>query len=405
MRRRSFLQAALATAAAGFTVPPVHATSGRQARGYIRTNWSRDPYSLGSYSFVAKTAQRKHHRMLAEPVAGRVFFAGEATHPKYNSTVHAAYESGLFAARDLRKTQARRVLVIGAGISGLAAAGDLMRAGLDVTVLEARDRIGGRIWTDRRLGTPLDLGASWIHGTRRNPIAQIARNLQIGTVETGGDYILRGADGRRMTGQEEPGWLEEVSEIQQGLGAASAELNIEAYWDNDGYGGSEVVFPEGYVQILQGFTPNLDVQLGRVISRISQGSEGVVLEDNKGGSERADAVIVTVPLGVLKAGSIQFSPALPQEKLDAIARLGMGLLDKLYLKFDRVFWDADVTWILTPETGLPIGQFNQWLNMAPLSGAPILLGFNGAQPARDLAGLSDAELVQRALKVLSAAYP
>src|SRR5262245_53226635 len=61
-------------------------------------------------------------------------------------------------------------LVIGAGVSGLAAARELKSQGLQVTVLEARDRIGGRVWTDRSLGVPIDMGASWVNGVRDNPI-------------------------------------------------------------------------------------------------------------------------------------------------------------------------------------------------------------------------------------------
>jgi monoamine oxidase len=133
--------------------------------------------------------------------------------------------------------------------------------------------------------------------------------------------------------------------------------------------------------------------------------DGVQLGSSNGDLGRFDAVIVTVPLGVLKAQRVAFTPALPKDKDTAIRRLGFGLLDKLYLRFDTVFWDAETTWILTPETGLPPGQFNQWLNLAPVLDAPILLGFNGAGPARDLSVLTDDALIDRALRVLSTAYP
>lgn len=70
----------------------------------------------------------------------------------------------------------RRVLVVGAGIAGLAAAQRLLQAGAQVTVLEARDRIGGRIWTSQQWpDAPMDLGASWIHGTEGNPLTDLAR--------------------------------------------------------------------------------------------------------------------------------------------------------------------------------------------------------------------------------------
>src|SRR6187549_2564199 len=67
-----------------------------------------------------------------------------------------------------------RIVVIGAGMAGLAAARRLADAGMDVTVVEARDRVGGRTWTDTSLGVPIDLGAAWIHGPEGNPLTKLA---------------------------------------------------------------------------------------------------------------------------------------------------------------------------------------------------------------------------------------
>ena len=80
--------------------------------------------------------------------------------------------------------QSREVLVIGAGIAGLTAARDLAIDGYNVAILEARERIGGRIWTSHELGLPADLGASWIHGFEDNPIARLARRHAIAIVRT-----------------------------------------------------------------------------------------------------------------------------------------------------------------------------------------------------------------------------
>jgi monoamine oxidase len=78
------------------------------------------------------------------------------------------------------------VIVIGAGVAGLAAAHYLKRHSFRVTVLEARERIGGRICTETHWGVPIDLGASWVHGTRNNPIAKLARTYGLPTAKT--DY-------------------------------------------------------------------------------------------------------------------------------------------------------------------------------------------------------------------------
>lgn len=129
------------------------------------------------------------------------------------------------------------------------------------------------------------------------------------------------------------------------------------------------------------------------------------MQDKSGAVDTFDTVIVTVPLGVLKEGEITFTPPLPAEKQQAIANLGMGVLDKVYLRYDEVFWDANVTWIATPENGSPQGQFNQWLNLFPFIGEPVIMAFNGAQPARDLAESADAEVIERAHRTLDTAYP
>ncbi|MFT4925094.1 MAG: monoamine oxidase [Phenylobacterium sp.] len=75
--------------------------------------------------------------------------------------------------------QAKKVVVIGAGMAGIKAANKLAKAGFEVLVLEGRDRIGGRTWSNNAMGTPLDMGASWIHGIQNNPIYALATELAV----------------------------------------------------------------------------------------------------------------------------------------------------------------------------------------------------------------------------------
>ena len=405
MERRAFIAQICATAVAGFTPIAGNAAGQRAPTGYIRTNWSRDRLSRGSYSFFAKGSNRRHAKALAEPVANRIFFAGEAAHPDYNGTVHAALESGQFAGRAAVRAGYKRVAVIGAGISGLVAARHLKDAGAEVVVLEARNRTGGRVWTDRRLGLPLDLGASWLHGTNGNPLTRLARSQGMPHRATDDSYVLRGHGGRILRDADAPDWLDGVTEVQHDAGASLSEMNLLAYAADKDYGGAEWIFPKGYDAILGAFDRGLDIRLNTDIRRVAVTSAGVQLRDARGQDTQADAVIVTVPLGVLKTDHIRFVPALPKQKRAAIERLGMGLLDKVYLRYDRVFWDKDTTWIITPENGLPPGQFNQWLNLAPYIGQPVLVAFNGAGPARDLARMSDKKILRLAQQTLDRAYP
>lgn len=374
-------------------------------RGYLRTNWSRDPFALGSDSYLAKTERQADRRDLAAPVDDRLFFAGEAVHPRYNSTVHAAYESGRAAAKDLLKTQAKSIAVIGAGISGLAAAHRLaQKPDREVSVLEARPRIGGRIWTNHELGLPLDLGASWIHGTRGNPITGLARRADAELVATDERYVIRGRKGRRLDDDEVPDWLENVVYFQHDAAADISQLDLQAFEDEPEYSGRQVIFPAGYGSILSSLEGPYQTRLDTKVTKIVHGADGVTLHTTQG-RQSFDAVLVTLPLGVLKRGSVTFQPALSTRKQRAIRRLGVGTLDKLYLLFDEAFWDRRATWIVTPENGLPEGHFNQWLNLDNYLDAPLIMAFNGGPPALELSSYSDDALVQMALRTLKRAYP
>lgn len=333
-----------------------------------------------------------------------MFFAGEACHPAYRSTVHAAYESGLRAAAALRQTAHRRIGIIGAGISGLAAAQALAQAGRAVTIFEARSRTGGRVWTSDALGVPLDLGASWIHGTNGNPLSDLADALDLRRFVMAESHAVRNGQGRKLAGADQPEWLFAELELQASFGADADWLDPAARDGDDGYDGKDAAFAGGYAGILPALAGDYEVALSSAVSRVTIMADGAALDVAGKGAWACDAAIVTVPLGVLQAGTIAFDPPLPAGKQAAIARLGMGVLDKLYLRFDDVFWD-DATWIYTPDTGLARGQFNLWLNLHPFVGAPVLAAFNAGSAALALAQLGDDALVEAALGVLARAYP
>ena len=378
--------------------------------GYIRTNWSQDPFSYGSYSYLALGSGNSDRVTLAEPIGDRVFFAGEALNPNYQSSVHAAHESGLRTAEQVLSIPHQRMAVIGAGMSGLSAAHLLAHQGREVIVFEGRDRIGGRIWTDRSFGVAVDLGATWIHGPEGNPISTLADKAGLERVPTGETSIMRGKNGRRIWQIFAPGWVSDVI-VETSMGVEMDKINqeeVDAAFNTYGLGyeGQDVKFPKGYDEVFSSLTGEYEVHTSSKVHRISYSdSEVNVGVQDQDEEYTFDAVIVTVPLGVLKKRVISFDPPLSAPKQAAISRMGMGTLDKLYLHFEEAFWDEDTTWIITPSNELPRGQFNYWLNLKKYLDVPILLAFNAATQAHVLSQETDELLVSRALRTLEMAYP
>lgn len=305
------------------------------------------------------------------------------------------------------------VLIIGAGAAGLAAGQRLRAAGVRVTVLEARDRIGGRVWTDRRWGVPLDLGASWIHGVEGNPLWALVESAEIQTLptdyESGTLYDQEGEEfsaliAMLMLYNDFAAFVDTTREMLDEdaslralfdryaaaltpeqrsmlLYALKGALELEyaapisalsAYWFDEAEEaeGGDVLFPGGYDQVMRVLADGLDVRLKHIVQRIEYGETARVITDQ--GAFEADYAIVTLPLGVLKAGSVTFSPALPASKQSAIQRLGMGTLNKAYLRFPSVFWD-NTEWIGMVSDNP--ADWTEYLNIAAYTGEPILMGF------------------------------
>ena len=409
MERRDFMALLAAAPLSGYLNAADVPKTPSLLVGYLRTNWSQDPFSYGSYSYFAKGSGNADREIVLEPIGERVYFAGEALNPNYQISVQAAYESGVGVAQKLAAGKHTNITIIGAGISGLGAAQYLTEQGKNVVVFEGRNRIGGRIFTDRTsLGTPLDLGASWIHGPDGNPISALADQLAIKRIPTPDDDIIRGKGGKKIWDLFAPWWLVEWAQYTAS-GAGEGKLDSIATLKQFaqygfGYEGTDVVFPNGYDEVFKGLKADYQVRLNSAVDRIQHSDTAVKIGVKGKDLLKYDAVIVTVPLGVLKKQLIAFDPVLTAQKQAAIDRMGMGTLDKLYLRFEEPFWD-DTSNIITPENGLPRGQFNFWFNIHKYMKQPIIMAFNAGSAAHALSAESDEMLLGKALQTLAGAYP
>ena len=133
-----------------------------------------------------------------------------------------------------------------------------------------------------------------------------------------------------------------VANLEYGCATALRNVSLQ-WWDQDdqhGMAGDHVVITSGYDKLIDGLAEGTEVLLQREVSRIEHGPDGVRVHTKAGGDGlAADAVLVTVPLGVLKANSPRFVPPLPEWKRAAVERLGFGPIEKVVLLFSRPFWE------------------------------------------------------------------
>lgn len=342
----------------------------------------------------------------------------------------------------------RRILVIGAGLAGLAAALELKRYGHEVVVVDARDRIGGRIWTSTKWpDVPLDLGASWIHGVRGNPLTELADDIQATrlttsyaraiTYSTSGQVLseseidglaqlreqllraVRTAQKRdpdvsvrqatEQLTQQYPASSEAArminfvlsGEIEHEYSGSAAQLSAHWYDSDKAFEGNDVLFEQGFRVITDYLARDIQVVLGQVVKQIDWDQSQVRVLTQKA-EYTADCVVVTLPLGVLQGKSVRFTPELPAEKRNAIEKLGMGVLNKCYLRFSDAFWPDDVDWL--EYISAEHGQWTEWVSLKRVANMPILLGFNAADYGREIEALSDQQIVASAMRTLKIVF-
>lgn len=361
-----------------------------------------------------------------ELIAGRIKLAGEHTSIDFPGTVHGALLSGKSAAAHLidEGFQARgdTVVVIGAGVAGLAAARELADAGARVVVLEARDRIGGRVLSDRSWGVPIELGAAWVHGVKGNPLSRFVGGSLVPTDYD--DHAIRSADGRPAPAAEaaqgeldgliasaEDGDLEAGASVSVALAANGWVSNPNNDWavettltqeyglgpdklaaaalaEGGEYEGGDALVKGGYDVVPRTLAKGIDVRLSSPVESISITGGAVTVRVRGGSTIEADAAVIAVPLPIMRALRAPF----PGEVREALAGLAMGSLEKVVLEYPERFWPDSTAFGIV---GTPANRWGEWFDLTPLVGKPTVVGFSAAsaasaRPADDAACIAEA---------------
>lgn len=349
---------------------------------------------------------------------------------------------------DEQKRSVDRVLVLGAGVAGLTAAWRLLQAGIEVEVLEARDRVGGRLWTSFAYGPfPVELGAEFIHGdrvitwqflqryglhalddpsqdrryvginSRVLPSADLSRSVGEGIFTP----LAQAAEAWDATGQPDTDlasalrwWATqqgiqvtpELWELWQTLAAIgwSADLEdigvsgeIEATYEGDGLRNWRIA--EGEQALAERMARELgeSVRLGCIVERVEWDADGVrVLASD--GEHRGRWAVIALPLGVLQSGTVEFSPGLPQEFCEAIERLDPGRSLKIIVELAHDPWGPEIGCLFVT---CPHGIWER-PGLGFAASEPVFSLLTGGSDARYLGTLPPDAAIREAVQALGA---
>lgn len=318
-------------------------------------------------------------------------------------------------------------IIVGAGVAGLAAAAALRVAGRSALVVEARNRVGGRVHTDHTYGHA-ELGAEFIHGDRattwelvraaglRTSRWPLLRRLALGgrmlpeddaTLERA-RALVAAVDAysgpersvaellRQRAPADDPALVVALQWLANIEGADPARLSAlalarEHATTRNGVGNFHIL--AGYDRVVARMAAGLNLRLGVPVERVTWSPGRVELGLPDGERIAARHVIITVPLGVLQAGCPLFDPPLPAAKQQAIAAIAMGHVSKLLLWFDRRLWGE--LEILSTD-----GRVATWWDVASAA-VPTLMGYTGGPPALALAALGEQGAIDLGLAELA----
>ncbi|XP_064219092.1 lysine-specific histone demethylase 2 isoform X3 [Aotus nancymaae] len=355
----------------------------------------------------------------------------------------------------------KTVIVIGAGPAGLAAARQLHNFGIKVTVLEAKDRIGGRVWDDKSFkGVTVGRGAQIVNGCINNPMALMCEQLGISMHKLGercdliqeGGRITDPTIDKRMdfhfnalldvvsewrkdkTQLQDVPLGEKIEEIYKAFikesGIQFSELegqvlqfhlsNLEyacgsnlhqvsaRSWDHNEFfaqfAGDHTLLTPGYSAIIEKLAEGLDIRLKSPVQSIDYSGDDAQVTITDGTGYSAQKVLVTVPLALLQKGAIQFNPPLPEKKMKAINSLGAGIIEKIALQFPYRFWDSKVQGAdffgHVPPSASKRGLFAVFYDMDPQKKHSVLMSVIAGEAVASVRTLDDKQVLQQCVATL-----
>ena len=326
-------------------------------------------------------------------------------------------------------------IVIGAGAAGLAAARDLSSSGKSVAILEARQRIGGRIFTlhETNLPLPIELGAEFIHGEAEETFKIVEAGALLAYELPDNHWISDRGKFRRL-----PDFWATTKRIRMKIPARGRDVSFAEFLNKqrnlspplkamatnfaEGYNAAHADrisakslratpdeeddpkqwrIADGYDSVIEALRAGLDpsrstLHLGCEATDVKWSRGSVEVASRKGETFHARAAVITIPIGVWKsADAIQFDPPL-REKERAIRKIEVGHVVKVVFGFHERFWDPERVFIVSRDPFMPT-----WWTTRPIR-ASMLTGWAGGHAADRM--LASQDLTDRALQSLSSVF-
>ncbi|XP_048059434.1 lysine-specific histone demethylase 1B isoform X2 [Megalobrama amblycephala] len=330
----------------------------------------------------------------------------------------------------------------------------------NVVVLEARERIGGRVWDDASLGITVGRGAQIVNGCVNNPIALMCEQLglrmhKLGVrcelIQEGGrvtdpaldkrmDFHFNAvldavSDWRKDKSQSQDAPLgEKIQEVyktflqESGLHFTELEEKVLHFhlsnleyacgstldqvsarsWDHNEcfaqFSGDHTLFTDGYSSVLHNLAQGLDIRLNTAVQHVEYSGDAVKVTSTCGSHWSAQKVLVTVPLALLQKSVISFTPPLPERKLKAIHSLGAGVIEKVALQFPTRFWDSKIQGAdyfgHVPPCPEKRGLFSVFYDMRPQGEECVLMTVITGEALVLVRDLQDTQVVNLCMSVL-----